>query len=59
METEEESKMSNTIRNPNTHHDCVNKNGMPNIVSKRDRYVEMGIIAGTRTRKDAEAWRDY
>jgi len=57
METEEESKMSNTIRNPNTHHDCVNKNGMPNIVSKRDRYVEMGIIAGTMKPRVNEHWR--
>jgi len=58
-ERKEKDIMSHTVRNELTHRKVQSEgNGYPNTISKKDRYVEMGIIAGTRTRKDVDCWRD-
>jgi len=55
-----EKDMSHTIRNELTHRKVQSEgNGYPTTISKKDRYVEMGIIAGTMKPRVNEHWRNY
>ena len=59
-ERKEKDIMSKTIRNELTHRKVQSEgNGMPNIISKKDHFIEMGIIAGTMKPRVNEHWRNY
>jgi len=54
----EKDNMAHTIRNPNTHNNVGNMNGYPNTQPKRERFVDMCIVAGTMNPRVNEHWRD-